>query len=154
MSEVSIKFFMPMKVAFTEKKGPREEVRKVIEQISQSLQGKKVKLAGAAMALLHEDPRGMDFQKAHLEVCLPISGKVKGGGEIKDKELGKGAFACITHTGPLENLPAAYQEILKWIEENGYRIAGPGREVYPQGMGGAGGVQQEYVVELQFPVRK
>ncbi len=154
MSEVSIKFLMSMKVAFTDKKGPREEVGKVIEQISQSLKEKKVKLAGAAMALLHEEPKGMDFQKAHFEVCLPISGKVKGGGDIKDKELEKGAFACLTHSGPPEKLPDAYQAILKWIEENGYRIAGPGREVYPQGMGGTGGVQQEYVVEIQFPVRK
>ncbi len=143
-----------MKVASTEKKGPREEMGKVINQISQVLKEKKVKIAGTPMALLHEEPKGIDFQKAHFEVCIPISGKVKGHAEVKDKELEKGAFACITHSGPMEKLPEAYQAILKWIEENGYSIAGAGREVYHKGMGESGGQPREYMVELQFPVRK
>ena len=154
MSDISVKFFMPMKVASTEKKGPREEMGKVFEQISQVLKEKKVKLAGTPMALLHEDAKGIDLQKAHFEVCLPISGKVKGEGEIKGKELERGAFACITHSGPSEKLPEAYQELLKWIEENGYRIVGVSREVHLKGMGESGGQPQECIIELQFPVRK
>jgi effector-binding domain-containing protein len=154
MSEISIKFFMPMKVASTEKKGPREEMSKVFEQISQVLREKKVKLAGMPMALVYGDAKGIDFQKAHFEVCLPVSGKVKGAGEVKGKELERGAFACITHSGPSEKLTEAYQELLKWIEENGYRIVGPSREVHHKGMGESGGQPQECMVELQFPVRK
>jgi effector-binding domain-containing protein len=154
MSEISLKFFMPMRVASAEKKGPREEMGKVFEQISQVLKEKKVKLAGTPMALLHEDAKGIDLQKAHFEVCLPVSGKVKGAGEVKDKELERGAFVCITHTGPLEKLPEAYQEILKWIEENGYRIVGSNREVHHKGMGESGGQPKECMIELQFPVRK
>ena len=154
MPDISIKFFMPMKVASTEKKGPREEMGKVVEQISQVLKEKKVKLAGTPMALLHEDAKGIDLQKAHFEVCLPISGKVKEEREVKGKELEKGAFACISHSGTLEKLPEAYQEILKWIEENGYRIVGPSREVHQKGMGESGGPPQDYLIELQFPVRK
>ena len=154
MSEVSIKFFMPMKVASTDKKGPREEMGKVIDQISQVLKEKKVKVAGTPMSLLHEDPKGLDLQKAHLEFCIPISGRVKGDAQVKDKELEKGAFACITHSGPMEKLPEAYQAILKWIEDNSYRIAGAGREVYHKGMGQSAGQPQEYLIELQFPVRK
>jgi effector-binding domain-containing protein len=104
------------------------------------------------MALLHEDPTAVDLQKAHFEICMPISGKIKGGGEVKEKELEKAAFACITHKGPLEKLPEVYQIILKWIRENEYQIDGPAREVYHKGLGVSGG--QEYVIELQFPVRK
>ena len=154
MPDISVKFFMPMKVASTEKKGPREEMGKVFEQISQVLKEKKVKLAGMPMALLDEGVKGIDLQKAHFEVCLPISGKVKGEGEVKGKELERGAFACITHSGPSEKLPEAYQELLKWIEENGYRIVGPSREVHHKGMGESGGQPKECMVELQFPVRK
>jgi effector-binding domain-containing protein len=154
MSEISMKFFMPMKVASTEKKGPREEMSKVFEQISQVLREKKVKLAGMPMALVYGDAKGIDFQKAHFEVCLPVSGKVKGAGEVKGKELERVAFACITHSGPSEKLTEAYQELLKWIEENGYRIVGPSREVHHKGMGESGGQPQECMVELQFPVRK
>jgi effector-binding domain-containing protein len=154
MPDISIKFFMPIKVASTEQKEPREGMGKVFEQISQTLKGKKVKLAGIPMALLHEDTNGIDLQKAHFEVCLPISGKVKGAGEVKVRELEKGAFACITHSGPLEKLLEAYQELLKWIEENSYRIVGPGREVHYKGMGESGGQPKECMIEVQFPVMK
>lgn len=152
MSEVSIKFLMPVKVAFTGEKGPREDIGKALGQINQFLKEKKIKVAGSAMSLLYEDPRGIDLRKAHFEVCMPISGKVKGEGQIKEKELEKGAFASIAHTGSLDKLPEVYQIILKWIEENQYQIAGPAREIYHKGIGESGG--GEFVVEVQFPVRK
>jgi effector-binding domain-containing protein len=154
MYEVSIKFLMPIKVVTMEKKGPREEVGKAVEQLSQFLKEKKGKLSGSAMGLLHDDPKSVDPQKAHYEVCLPISGKIKGEGEIKSKELEKGAYACMTYSGPIEKITDAYQTILKWIEESGYKITGPPREVYHKGIGEAGVSPQECLIELQFPVKR
>ena len=154
MSEVSLKFFMPMKIASMEKKGPHAEIGKALDQISQSLKEKKVKISGDALGLLHGDPKGADFQQAHYEVCIPISGKIKGEGEVKARELEKGAFACVTHTGPLDKLPDAYKVILKWVEENGYMISGATREVFLKGVGETGGGSREVVIEVQFPVRK
>jgi len=154
MPEVSVKFFMPVKVASLEKKGPREEVGKTVAQISKALQEKKVKVAGAPIGLLDEEIKAFDPQKAQYEVCIPISGKIKGEGEVKGKELAQAAFACITHSGPIQKLPDAYTIILKWVEENGYRIAGPIREVYHKGAGEAGPNPQDVMIEIQFPVRK
>lgn len=154
MAEVSVKFLMPIKVATIEKEGPVGEIGKVLEQLSQFLKGKNVKVTGAAMGLFHDDPKSFNPQKARYEVCLPISGKFKEEGGVKSKELGKGAFACITHSGPVEKLPDAYQTILKWIEESGYKITGPPREVYHKGIGVAGGSPQECLIELQFPVKR
>ncbi len=154
MPEVSIKFFMPLKVGAIEKEGPRAELEKTLEQLSQSLKEKKVKLAGTAMGLFHGDPKLFDPQKAHYEVCFPISGKIRGEGEVKGKELEKGAFACITHSGPVEKLPDTYNTLLKWIKENEYQIAGSTREIYHKGIGEAGGSLQECLIELQFPVKR
>jgi len=154
MPEVSIKFFMPIKVASLEKKGPREEVGKALQRLAQFLKERKVKLAGIPLGVFHDDPRSWDFQRAHYEVCFPISGKIRGEGEVKGKELEKGAFACITHSGPIEKLPDVYREILKWIEENGYQITGASREVYHKGIGEAEGSPQECLIEVQFPVTK
>lgn len=152
MPDVSLKFFMPVKVASTEQVSPREQISKTLQQIEAFLKEKKIKVIGSAMALLHDDPKTVDLSKAQCEICMPISGKIKGESAVKDKELAKGAFACITHKGPLEKLADTYQIILKWIEENGYMIAGPAREVYIQGLNKAG--HEDYVIELQFPVRK
>jgi AraC family transcriptional regulator len=154
MSEVSIKFFMPMKVASTGKKEPREEIGKAVEKIAQSLQEKKVKHAGAPLGLFHDDPKTMDPQKAHYEVCIPISGKIKGEGEVIGKDLEKGAFACITHTGSVEKLADSYALILKWIEENGYKIAGSTREIYHKGVVERGANLQDCIIEVQYPIRK
>ena len=129
MPEVSLKFLMNVKVASTGKGGPRSEVGKTLEQISQSLKEKKVKTAGSVMGLCHGDPKSLDAQNAHYEVCVPIAGKLKGEGEVQAKELERGAYACITHSGPIENLQETYDAVLKWIEENEYRIVGPWREV-------------------------
>lgn len=154
MSEISIKFFTPLKVASMEKEGKREEIGKALEQLSQSLKEKKVKITGTAIGVFHYDPKAFDPQKAHYEVCFPISGKIKGEGEVRGKELGKGVFACITHSGPIENLLESYHTILKWIEENGYQISGPPREIYQKGVGEAGSSLQECLVEIQIPIRK
>lgn len=154
MSEVSIKFLMPVKVASIQKEGPVGEVGKVLEQLSQFLKEKKVKITGAAIGLFHDDPKSFNPQKARYEVCLPISGKFKEEGEVKSKELEKGAYACITHSGPIEKLQDTYNTILKWVEENGYRIVGPTREIYHKGIGEAGVGPQECLIEIQFPVRK
>jgi effector-binding domain-containing protein len=154
MSEISIKFFMPMKVASTGKEGSLGDVGKAMEELSQSLKEKKVKLAGSAMRLFHGDPKAMDPRTAQYELCVPISGRLKGASNVKDKELEKGAFACITHTGSLDNLQESYKAVLKWIGENGYQIAGAAREVYHKGLKETGIDSQNIVVEVQFPVQK
>ena len=38
---------------------------------------RKVKLAVAPMALPHQEPKGIDLQKAHFEFCMPITGKMQ-----------------------------------------------------------------------------
>lgn len=152
MPDISLKFFMPVKVASTDQMNPREHIQKALQEVDSFLKEKKIKVVGSAMALLHDDPKSVDLSKAQCEICLPISGKIKGESIVKDKELAKGAFACITHKGPLDKLADTYQIILKWIEENGYMIAGPAREIYHQGLNKTG--QEDYVIELQFPVRK
>ncbi len=60
--------------------------------------------------------------------------------------------ACVVHHGPFDSISQAYSAVHSWIEHNGYRIAGPGREVYHH----AGNDQHDasYVTEVQFPIAK
>jgi DNA-binding transcriptional MerR regulator len=64
-------------------------------------------------------------------------------------------MASLIHHGPFLTLPNAYQDMLHWLGENGYRICGPNREIYIQA--GEGKVRQDdpsYITEIQFPVEK
>ena len=61
-------------------------------------------------------------------------------------------MAATVHHGSFDTIGAAYAALLLWIEENGYRLNGPNREVYLRG--GEEQHNPDYVTEVQFPVRK
>lgn len=58
--------------------------------------------------------------------------------------------ATVIHIGSYDTLSATYQALGKWIESNGYRIAGPSREIYLK----AAGKDSDPIVEIQWPVEK
>jgi effector-binding domain-containing protein len=64
-------------------------------------------------------------------------------------------MACAIHHGPFTSISDAYGALLQWIEANGYRIAGPNRELYLQLSAQAGcQTDPDAVTELQCPVEK
>lgn len=62
-------------------------------------------------------------------------------------------MAYVIHQGGHDTLPEAYNTLMGWIESNGYRVAGPNRDVYLQGPE-SGLDAAHYVTEVQFPVEK
>ena len=61
--------------------------------------------------------------------------------------------ACLFHKGPYSALSAAYTFAAQWIEQNGYRLAGPPRESYIDGIWNRES-EEDWLTELQFPVEK
>ena len=60
--------------------------------------------------------------------------------------------ASTVHHGSFDTISGAYAALLGWIEENGYRVSGPNRELYLRG--GDKQDDPDYVTEVQFPVQK
>ena len=58
----------------------------------------------------------------------------------------------MVHHGSYSTLSNAYQHLLAWMENNGYRCIGANREFYIQG--GAELDNESYITEIQFPVEK
>jgi DNA-binding transcriptional MerR regulator len=86
-----------------------------------------------------------------LEVCEPIDGRLAGEGRVAVRELpGVEMMATVVHHSSYRTLHEAYQAMMAWIGVNGYRIAGPNRELYLHG----GGEQDnpDCVTEVQIPV--
>ncbi|HLE26691.1 MAG TPA: GyrI-like domain-containing protein, partial [Anaerolineales bacterium] len=90
------------------------------------------------------------------EVCQPISGGQPTEGRVKVYDLpAVETMACVIHHGPFTTIGEAYNALNKWIEANGYRIAGPDREVYLQPPAQSGNqTDPNTVTEIQFPVEK
>ena len=69
---------------------------------------------------------------------------------VKLRQLeGVERMACILHSGRLDNILETYAAIGTWIQANGYRIAGPCREIYLQPP-----ASDNPVTEIQYPVEK
>lgn len=89
-----------------------------------------------------------------VEVAIPVIGSIPEGERVKERELpAVEEMACIIHQGSYETIGGTYGQLMAWIEANGYRMAGPVREVYVQGPE-SGGDPSTYVTEIQLPVEK
>jgi DNA-binding transcriptional MerR regulator len=117
------------------------------------LEAQKVKPVGVCFTLYHDDEhRESDWD---VEVCEPISGELKESAQVKVRTLPAFAkMACTVHKGPFVTIPQAYDAILKWINDNGYHICGPCREVYLTTAEDGSQTDPNTVSEIQYPVEK
>lgn len=61
--------------------------------------------------------------------------------------------ACVFHKGTYATLPKSYESVLRFVEENGFEIAGPIRENYIDGIWNKES-EDEWLTEIQVPVAK
>lgn len=89
---------------------------------------------GPPIAVYHDpdfSPRSID-----LELVYPVPGWLKGplrspaGRSLERRTVRGGLVAAIVHRGRYDNIGESYQLLTDWIDEFGYRIEGPPREVY------------------------
>lgn len=104
-------------------------------------------------------------EEIDAEIAVPLSYSIPDGERVRVREMPRlSNVACVVHAGDYSNLYQAYNALLNWIDANGYRMAGPIREVY-LGYGAEGlGLDlpstylahdsKQYVTELQLPVEK
>jgi effector-binding domain-containing protein len=126
----------------------------------------RVKTVGPCLSLYHdEEYKERDWD---IEACEPIAEDIPPSKRVEVKVLpAVDAMACTIHHGPFVTINEAYAAILRWVDENGYRIIGPVREVYLKeaenvsqtdpGTMTAINVSQtdpETVTEIQIPVEK
>ena len=87
------------------------------------------------------------------EVLEAITGELKGSDRVNVRKLESVPAACVIHKGPYKTIGQAYKAASSWIEENGYTINGPQRELYLKGEWNSES-EEEYITEIQLPVEK
>ncbi|MBN2086179.1 MAG: MerR family transcriptional regulator [Anaerolineales bacterium] len=89
------------------------------------------------------------------EVVVPIAQSFTPGDGVQPADLpAVPAAACTIHQGAYEDFSQAYTAIMGWITTNGYRMAGPCREIYLRGPGPGPTDPNTYITEIQIPVEK
>ena len=74
-------------------------------------------------------------------------------GELHFKTMPKLRVASVFHKGSYNTLAASYENVLKYVEDNGYEIVGAIRESYIDGVWNKGD-ESEWLTEIQVPIRK
>ena len=88
-----------------------------------------------------------------VEICEAVTGAKQEIGGLYFKTLPEIQAACIFHRGSYGTLPESYEAVLRFIEENGYEIAGAIRESYLDGVWNQDD-DSGWLTEIQIPVRK
>ena len=113
-----------------------------------SILGRKgIQPLGAPMAFYHDEK--FDSEDMDIEVAVPVAEGVDG-----SRKLEGGLHACSTLLGPYDPdaFTATYAGLVKWIEDNGYRIARSPFDVYAKG--GPGENPEDNITEIYFPLEK
>ncbi len=156
--EVLIKTTEPMLVAgrrFILKENPGSEGKTVvIEDLSSAFDESARyigecggQLAGPAIALWYTPPTQMVGED--VEAAFPLRESIADGERVCVHPLPVERVATIMHTGDFRQFNQSVRALVKWIEDNGYRMNGALREVYhkfdPANI-------EDVLVEVQMPV--
>ncbi|MGN0708007.1 MAG: MerR family transcriptional regulator [Faecalibacterium sp.] len=88
-----------------------------------------------------------------VEICESVVEAKKEIGNLCFKTLPEIQAACIFHKGSYRTFSESYETVLRYIEENGYEIAGEIRESYIDGVWNKED-ESQWLSEIQVPVRK
>ena len=95
------------------------------------------------------------FRDEHIliETCEAVTEKKEDYALVKFRELPEITAACIFHKGSYSNFSESYAAILRFIEENGYKICGNIRENYIDGIWNKDR-EEDWLSEIQIPVSR
>ena len=80
--------------------------------------------------------------------------RVPDSGRMHVHELPAAAVAATIHHGSYNTIGDAHAAVIRWIEANGYCIAGPDREINLYNRMPIRRDDPSYVTEIQYPVEK
>ncbi len=140
--------------------GSHDKMRALIMKLAQYAAARGLEITGDPIFISHEaakESAAGGQGNEDLEVAIPINEKISSDEESMETgiicyTIPGGKFAKILHKGPYENCGEAYEELFSWIKENGYRIAGPVREVYLNDPKDTD--PQELLTEIYAPVQR
>lgn len=143
-----IKDIEPITVATMRYKGPVTEAAKYFPNVFKAIKGKA---NGTPFFCYYsvDEKTGI----GDMELCVPTAQIPKGNG-VELKDMSRIKALCLTHIGPYDALPMAYEAIQSYIQEKGLSIQPPWREVFIKGPGMLiKGNPNKYITEILFPIK-
>lgn len=156
MIEVTIKDTEPMSVAFVAIRGAYDQIPAAMGRVYGFAAEHGLVAQGMPHGVYLTPPDAGPESGAQWEVWAPVAGEpVESGPDAAGrgfKTVPAKLVASVMHRGPYETVEETYRELGRWIGENGYEVVGPPEELYYSDP--ATTPPEEYLTEIQFPVRK
>jgi len=108
-----------------------------------------VKDNGLCLALWHS-PADV-YENEDAEAVVSVDRMLKGNDKVKVYELPPAQVASVIHQGNFAEFTHGHAALLEWIDDNGYKIVGPYREIYIKHNKSQ---LADSTTEIQFPVEK
>jgi DNA-binding transcriptional MerR regulator/predicted transcriptional regulator YdeE len=107
---------------------------------------------GLAAAVFHDEE--FKENEVDLEVGVYLKQALSVSAPLSVRQLPAATAASIVHHGAFNRISEAYLAVLHWMDANGYRKAGPARELFLHVSQPASRDDESNVTEIQVPVEK
>lgn len=114
------------------------------------LEGAGLRPTGPGIARYEDAPEGGGAIVVHAGVTVSAPVGAVGGTEVRVVELPPFEAATIVHRGAMDDVLSTTHTLARWLDANGYRSTGYGREVNLE----CPPDRESWVTELQEPVTK
>lgn len=128
--EVKILDSTPFSYAALSCSGSYEQIGVKIGQFMQEFFKQKLTPAGPPFGLYLNSPKDVKTEDLKWEIGFPVAKDAVVAEPLKKGEFGFLKAASAIHTGPYDKVGETYAAMLKFIEANGWRMAGPWLEKY------------------------
>ncbi|WP_070120096.1 MerR family transcriptional regulator [Bacillus marinisedimentorum] len=88
-----------------------------------------------------------------VEICEAVTEMKKDTSMLSFKKIAPVTAACTYHKGSYASIGEGYARLMKWMEDNGYEIAGSPRESFIDGIWNKE-KEEEWLTEIQIPIKK
>lgn len=129
----------------------RERCLALLDDVFKVVRDNSLSATPTTLALYHDSDRGTDVEMA---VILGSRTPPQTYGNVTVRELPAERMASVVYKGSFnafEMVGQIHADIGRWVEANGYKIAGASREIYLQP---PEDYSQDGVMEIQYPVTK
>ena len=124
---------------------------RLFDEVYAYLRQSNTRPAGPGIAIYHE--MASPDEPSKVEAAFPLQRRIPGNKGVRVYRLpSEENMACVVHYGSFATIGGAYQALLGWLQASEWRNAGPTREVYLRYQ--RGGDQNQYITEIQFPVKQ
>ena len=153
--QVTLKATEPTTVAFIPRMGSYSQIPQTMTQLMRWVTANGYRAEGPPSGVYFNNPMVTPEAELTWEIRVPLAGKpreLSPSGGVGIKTVSAGEIAAAIHRGPYAQVGNTYQELGRWLGEQGYRVAGPAEEVYLSDPSTT--PEAELMTEIRMPVAK